>query len=936
MNSISKTRPDRSTFQVVRIALALLLLWPIPASAAKLSFGDDGVRIEGGSMGNFTLNYPSLVTDKPGAAHAIIAKSPAGTSMVVQYEGGATLHISTDSSHRLTYSFSNVPANTKSIGYRLFIDFSFQQGGKWKMQNGAATAFPIDKPENPHLYQGHAGAFQLINAAGESLTFHFPDYSYLELQDNRAWNWSIYQFIGHTPFDPNHPTQTITIDQSDAGAQAMTLVDEFGQIKALDWPDKVHDESELKSDVQSEKIYYGGLTTPAWDKFGGLPESGKKLGLQSTGFFHVEKKEQKWLLVDPDGNLFFHLGVCSFAPGDDYTLVAGRRGIYDWLPPLNSEFKTAYRPQNGDSVFSFLVANMIRKYGKPYDLHDFVGTMIDRVRKWGFNSIGAFSPVPEAVVQAKSFPYVLSLPFDSSLGKVKRIPGISETWDPFDPDAGRVIDANFAKELPTRAGDPLLIGYFLANEPLYEDIPKVVPGLKGSTWACKRELVQMLKTKYQTIAVFDAAWGSSATSFDELDDAALSVGTKAAANDMHDFTGHFFETYYQLVSTTFHKYDPHHMLIGNRFQPGTINNEQLCRIAGKYLDIMSFNYYSDAVDKDFLNRIYAWTGRPMFLSEFYWAASKQSGLAGGREVATQQERGLAYRNYVEQSATLGYVVGVEWFTLADEASTGRWFSGFSGERSNSGLISVTDRPWKPLVAEMKKTNDDIYRVINGERPPYVYDDPRFTQAGDQKKSTSAPHSTGPIVVDGTTQNWPGVPPEVISGKHLVLGSDAGGVEGSFKVCWDEQNLYILATIIDPTPLQNKQTQPADYWNGDALEIFLGGEKIDEGGPLLFSDRHLVINAGQSGNAAYYYAGTPNQYASKALVTPGGDQKSYTIEAAIPWEVIGIKPQAGTELRLDLAIDDSVNGQERSRQITWNGTDKNSGDRTHWGWLKLLP
>ena len=58
-----------------------------------------------------------------------------------------------------------------------------------------------------------------------------------------------------------------------------------------------------------------------------------------------------------------------------------------------------------------------------------------------------------------------------------------------------------------------------------------------------------------------------------------------------------------------------------------INNEQLCRIAGKYLDVMSFNYYTDGVDKDFLRRIYGWTGgRPMILSEFFWGSSKESGL----------------------------------------------------------------------------------------------------------------------------------------------------------------------------------------------------------------------------------------------------------------------------------------------------------------------
>lgn len=731
-------------------------------------------------------------------------------------------------------------------------------------------------------------------------------------------------------------TFSIAAGDPEPGIQPAALVDAFGQSKASDWPGKVKSEAELKADVESEQAYYAGLNPPSLDKFGGLPDSGKNLGLQATGFFHVEKQGDRWRLVDPEGNLFFHLGVCAFAPGDDYTTVAGRKEAYDWLPPLEGEFKTAYRPENGDSVFSFHTANMIRKYGKPYNLDDFTATMIDRVRKWGFNSIGAFSPAPVQVVQAKNFPYVQGLPLDSQSGKIPRIPGISETWDPFDPAVPAQIEANFARVLPGRAGDPLLIGYFLANEPLYEDIPKVVPGLKGSAWACKRELVKMLEARYQTPAAFNRAWESSITSFDELNDQSLAVTTKAASDDLHEFTGKFFEAYFKLVTDTFRKYDSHHMLIGNRLQPGTINNEQLCRIAGKYLDVMSYNYYTDAVDKDFLDRIYRWTGRPMMLSEFYWSASRESGLAGGREVSTQQERGLAYRNYVEQSAALGYIVGIEWFTLVDQAATGRWFSGMSGERSNTGLLSVADRPWKPMLAEMMKTNYSIYQVLLGERPPYVYDNPRFTQAGDAQQITSAPHSTGPIALDGTTRNWPGIPPEVISGKHLTEGADAGDVEGSFKLCWDEKNLYILASVVDPTPLQNKQVNPANFWNGDAVELFLGAEKPGEGGPLLFSDRHLVINAGQSGHAAFHYADSLRQYGCETVLLPGSDGESYTLEAAIPWEALEVKPQAGRELRFDVAIDDSTNGKMRERQITWNGTGKDSSDRTHWGRLKLLP
>jgi len=73
-----------------------------------------------------------------------------------------------------------------------------------------------------------------------------------------------------------------------------------------------------------------------------------------------------------------------------------------------------------------------------------------------------------------------------------------------------------------------------------------------------------------------------------------------------------------------------------------------------------------------------------------------------------------------------------------------------------------------------------------------------------------------------------------------------------------------------------------------------------------------------------------------LIIPGGGGKSYTLEAAIPWAALGIKPQVGQELLFDLAINDSSDGKIRRAQLMWNGTAKNSGDRTHWGLAKLQP
>jgi len=905
------------------------------ARAGIVSLNDKGVKINGGTMGEFDFEYPTLEGQKPADSQKVLAKTVTGNTATVKYDKGASATVKVEGDEA-TFTFQDIPANIKALKYAMFIPFAYQQGGKWKAGTGEATAFPVDKQKNPHLYQNHAPSFTVINFDNASFTIGVPENSYLELTDNREWGWAIFNFQCHIPYNADNPVNKFTFGSGStaaAGAPAVHLVDALGQLASRDWPGKVKSVDELKADVAGEEAYYASFTPPPFDKYGGLPDSGTKLGLQKTGFFHVEKKGEKWHLVDPEGNQFFHTGLCAFAPGDDYTLVTGRKSAFEWLPPVESEFKTAYKDEK-DGVFSYHSANMIRKYGKPYSLADFQSIMIDRVRKFGFNSIGAFSPIADAVVQAKNFPYVSSIPL-GPWGAMKMIPGIVNTWDPFDPASVALIEKSFSESLPKRADDPLLIGYFLTNEPLYEDIPKVVPTLKGSAHACKIELVKMLTDKYKTIDAFNKAWGLSAASLDALNDTPLPVNTKEASEDMHVFTGKFFETYFKLVNETFHKYDTHHMLIGNRFQPGTINNEQLCRTAGKYLDIMSFNYYTNPVDKDFLNRIYGWTGRPMFLSEFYWVGNKESGLSGGNDVGTQKDRGLAYRNYLEQSASLGYVVGIEWFTLADQAVTGRWFSGFTGERANTGIFNVADRPYKDMVAEMAKTNYDIYNVLAGTRPPYVYDNPLFTAAGNLKQVADAPHSTGPITIDGTTKNWPGTPPIILSGKRVVFGPDSGGTEGSYKLCWDDNNLYVLVTVVDPTPLNNKATKPESLWNGDGIELFFGSENLDEGGALKFSDRHLIIGATGAGKAQFYYANSPEQYPTEALIVSGGDGKGYTLEAAIPWKALGVAaPKPGLELLFDIGIDDSV-GADRVHQIMWNGTDKNSGDRTHWGRIKLL-
>ncbi|HLX61390.1 MAG TPA: hypothetical protein VKX17_08930 [Planctomycetota bacterium] len=696
-----------------------------PAMCATVSAENDGLRIDGGSLGHFVLSYPVLIGNKE---HKPIETSAAQSHATLKYDGGSQVEIIIGENGGIALSFKSLTADVQKFKMAMLIDFHFAQGGKWSV-DGKGGIFPPEKPAKPHLFQGNGKGFQILDVENRALTMTVPETSYLQLSDNREWNWKIFgwMFITTLGGDRSAAELKVAVGTGEGGLKQVVLVDELGQDRDGNWPGKVKDAAELKADVESEKAYYAGFKAPPPDAFGGLPGSGTTLGLQKTGFFHVEQKAQRWHLVDPDGNAFFHLGICSFGASDDFTFVKGRERVYAWLPPYDGEFHAAYHPEKywSRDVFSFYLANVIRKYGKA-DAETVAARMIERVRAFGFNSGGAFSGIPKTPREAAHFPYVGSLPINPwNEFKIESLPGVRETFDPFDEKNVSNLDKAFARHIPPAADDPLLIGYFLTNEPAHEDLVKVVPTLKASVVA-KRRLVQMLQEKHKTIDAFNQAWGLHADSFEQLNDMGLAVKTNDAKADMKAYEELFFEASHRLIRDTFRKYDKNHMLLGDRWQPQTADNEQLCRIVGKYCDIVSVNYYTNGVDKDYLSRLHQWSGnRPMFLSEFHWCAPKESGLPGGKDVASQQERGLAYRNYVEQSAALGFVTGIEWFTLLDQARTGRFFEHYDGENANCGLFSVADRPWKPMVEEMAKTNHAIYKILLGEQKPFEYDNTRF-------------------------------------------------------------------------------------------------------------------------------------------------------------------------------------------------------------------
>jgi hypothetical protein len=192
----------------------------------------------------------------------------------------------------------------------------------------------------------------------------------------------------------------------------------------------------------------------------------------------------------------------------------------------------------------------------------------------------------------------------------------------------------------------------------------------------------------------------------------------------------------------------------------------------------------------------------------------------------------------------------------------------------------------------------------------------------------APRLRQGFVLDGRATEWPGIPPTRVGAEGLVLGQSAEGFDATYRLAWDDQNLYVYAEVRDPTPMKNTASNES-IWSGDAVELFTGYEDLSEGGGLKFGDRQILLRGAPAvgGLSPAHLVNSPKNVPIRSRVVPGMDGNSYSLEAAIPWAALGFVPKAGQEILFDVAFDDASIGR---RQIAWNGTIRDSKDRGAWG------
>jgi hypothetical protein len=261
------------------------------------------------------------------------------------------------------------------------------------------------------------------------------------------------------------------------------LVDEFGQWIPADWPGKAKTLDDLNAAWRTEE---SSIRESEFNvsKYGGFLDARTK----ATGFFRVEKIDDRWWFVDPEGYLFFSAGVTCISNRCNLARVQGREYIYTALPD-NDIMATARRGGTATTQApvnpSFYTWNLHRRFGPDW-FEKWIDHTILRMESWGLNTIANWSDA--SIGQSGRMPYVANI---SGWGIAANTMGLPDVYV---AGYAAMVDAAAARQCAPLKDDPYLLGYFIGNEQPWpnreQELARVI--LEGEDIPMKAALIEYL------------------------------------------------------------------------------------------------------------------------------------------------------------------------------------------------------------------------------------------------------------------------------------------------------------------------------------------------------------------------------------------------------------------------------------------------------------
>lgn len=397
----------------------------------------------------------------------------------------------------------------------------------------------------------------------------------------------------------------------------------------------------------------------------GLSRYGGQLArkVAATGFFRAQKVGARWWMVDPDGHLFLNVAVNAVGP--------------EPTPKTRAALKQKFGDEAG-----------------------WAAQTVALLRENGFNGSGSWSN--DAVLQrvAAPLPYTPRWNFTGTYRAQRRKYGVlplptvdsAKTVPLFDAEWEEFCDSH-ARQIAATKDSPFLVGHFSDNE-----LPFSLRALEN----------------YLALSAEDPGHQAALKWLRDKHGVAATIGD-ISDDDRQNFVAMVGQRYFSTVSRAIKKYDPNHLYLGTRFHANVMNQPLFMRAAGRYLDVVSINYYGTWTPQP--NRMREWTansGKPFLITEFY-AKGEDTGMpntgGAGWVVRTQRDRGLFYEQFALGLLESRNCVGWHWFKYSDNDPENQ-SADASNRDSNKGIVTATFEPFTPLLASMKRINQRVYGLAD--------------------------------------------------------------------------------------------------------------------------------------------------------------------------------------------------------------------------------
>lgn len=383
----------------------------------------------------------------------------------------------------------------------------------------------------------------------------------------------------------------------------------------------------------------------------------------ATGFYRVEKINNRWWSIDPDGYLNIQTVINSLRPGTS---------------------------ERNEKVFN-------EKFG---NLDKWIEVSSDSLSYYGFTGSGSWSRdsmiIKNNRLSETQMTYTPNLNFMVAYGRIRG--GIyqmagnmgfpNQCIFAFDPQFEEFCDKH-AQQIIELSKDKNMYGIFSDNE-----LPITSKNLEGYLTLANEE---------------DPGYKAAKKWLEENGITEEQITDSIRA----EFAGYVADKYYGIVSKAIKKYAPNHMFLGSRLHGSAKNTMPIIEAAGKHCDVVSINYYG-AWTPD-MNLMKQWEDvaqRPFMITEFYTKAM-DAGLANttgaGYTVRTQYDKGLAYQHFCLALLESKACVGWHFFKYQDNDPTAKNVDP-SNIDSNKGIVNNDYEYYQQLMPLMKQLNVNRYKL----------------------------------------------------------------------------------------------------------------------------------------------------------------------------------------------------------------------------------